>query len=150
LTITCGLLIWRSLLTSSIPGSWRILVSKTGAHWYSSSVFVLWRVNWYGARAVPAPEVDGRRVDHVRADARDLRQLRPQACDDLVDAELSFGPRLEFDHHAPGIEAAAGAPPADRTAERRNIRILGDHVRHLQLMSDHVVEGRALHRLGND
>src|SRR5213076_1211016 len=102
------------------------------------------------ARALLPAQIDRRLVDEVRADAGHLRELRPERRNDLVDALAPLIARLQLDHHAAGVDLAAAAAAADLDLIRRDVRILGDDVRDLRLVADHLVVADALDRLRAD
>src|SRR5215471_8334041 len=78
-----------SLFTSAISLSVRNWRSTRGAHVFSSTRSTPWS-------------------------ARHLGQLRAQACDHLVDTDLSVTERFQRDEHATGIRVAAAAPAEPR------------------------------------
>src|SRR5205085_5763404 len=67
------------------------------------------------------------------------------------DALPALGPRLEFDHHASVVEAAAAtATAANLNLILGDVGIFGDDVRDLELMARHLVEADALDRFRAD
>ena len=63
------------------------------------------------ARTLLAAQVDRRLVDHEHAHAGNLRQLRPELRDDLIDRARALGSRLQIDAHPALIERPPPPPP---------------------------------------
>src|SRR5207247_5230355 len=102
------------------------------------------------ARALLTAQIDRRLVDHVDADPRHLRPLRPLLGDDLVDVQLPLCPWLQLDRDPSGVEAPAAGPSSYVVAEAQDVRILSDDVGNLHLMANHLVEPDSLNGFGAD
>ena len=69
-----------------------------------------------------AADLNRGRVLHVDEDARDLRELRPQLLDDVVDAEALIA-RLEADEQTSLVVDRVVAAAADRRHEAAHVRV---------------------------
>ena len=82
-----------------------------------------------------------------------LRDLRPQVGDDLIDRSRALRLGLQVDAHAPLVQlpaAAATAAAADVVAEADDVGILGDDVGDFHLVPQHLLEADALNALDAD
>ncbi len=95
-----------------------------------------------------AADADHRRVLHIDLDARQGSQLGAQTLDDLVRRRFPLVLRLEDHEHRAGVGGRPNAAGADGRHERRDVRFLGDDLRHRPLVGDHRGEGGILGALG--
>ena len=101
--------------------------------------------------ALSRPEIDRRLVGHERPDAGNLRDLRPQRRDGLIDRQLALVARLQLDPDAAGVQrAAVVADGADHHVGAGDVRVLREHLGHLHLVALHVLEADSLRRFRVD
>ena len=97
--------------------------------------------------ALSRAEIDRRLIGHERPDAGNLRDLRPQLRDGLIDRQRPLVARLQLDPDAAGVQrAAAVADGANHHVGAGHVRVLREHLGHLHLVARHVVEADALRR----
>ena len=119
-TFTCGLVICRSLVTSTRPGSWRTCCLELGRDPIQLlGVGILQRMLIQASR-LNAADPDRRRVLQIDADARHCRQLRPQLARSLRPRSTCRSrARLQLDVQTAGVAVVHVVGQRARRSGRR-------------------------------